>query len=449
MTAVTTDAPQPLWSENAEQAVLGDILYRSSTLFEVADTLSTADFYHKQHRAIYAACLALGDRADPVSVQEHIADDDLSGGMAYLASLARDALCIGHTRQYAERVIDYSRRRKLAALGHDMVAMSSKTTAEEVINHTQTRLTQMDEEASRGDDVFSLGSVADAWIDELDERCKHDGGIIGLPTGLKKLDDRLRGLCKGRLYVVAGRPAMGKSIVGLRFALSAALAGHRSLFVSLEMPRTEIMSRVQSTLSRIALDKFESGTLTATELDTVATTMARINPLPMYVSDGSRLSITGLEAKAKRHQRRHGLDLLVVDYLQLIEGRGENRTQQIGDISRGLKRLAMELDIPVVALSQLNRGVEQRQDKRPALSDLRESGDVEQDADVVMMLYRDEVYAEDSNRAGVLEILIRKFRSGEPGTVEAAFLGCYADVGDLTYQPPPPTMGRKPRGFEL
>lgn len=446
---MTTDTQTPLWSDNAEQAVLGDVLYRSSNLFEVADTLDVADFYHKQHRAIYAACLALGDRTDPLSVQEHIGDDDLSGGMAYLAGLARDALCIGHVRHYAERVIDYSRRRKLAALGHEMVAMSTKTSAEAVIDHTQTRLTQMDEDASRGDDVFSLGSVADAWIDELDERCKHDGGIIGLPTGIKKLDTRLRGLCKGRLYVVAGRPAMGKSIVGLRFALSAALAGHRSLVVSLEMPRTEIMSRVQSALSRIDLDKFESGTLTAEELDIVTQTMGQINPLPMYVSDGSRLSITSLEAKAKRHQRRHGLDLLVVDYLQLLEGRGENRTQQIGDISRGLKRLAMELNIPVVALSQLNRGVEQRQDKRPVLSDLRESGDVEQDADVVLMLYRDEVYHPDSDRAGVLEILIRKFRSGEPGLVEAAFLGRTADVGDLTYQPPPATPARQYKGFEL
>lgn len=448
MNTIDHYATMQLWSAEAEQAVLGDILYRSNLLFEVSDVLSVSDFFHKQHRAIYRACLALGEKADPLSVREYIGDDELSGGMPFLAGLARDALATGHTRHYADRVIDYSRRRKLTALGSDVIAMSTKVSADEVIEHTQNQLVALDDEAAKEDDVVQLGTVAEVWVDELDERLRQNGGIVGLPTGIKALDRRLRGLCKGRLYVVAGRPAMGKSIVGLKFALAAALAGHGALFISLEMPRTEIMSRVQSALSRIPLDHFESGTLTPPELDTVTDTMNRISPLKLFVSDSGRLSITGLTAKVKRHHRRYGLDLLVVDYLQLLEGRGENRTQQIGDISRGLKRLAMELNIPVVALSQLNRGLEQRHDKRPALSDLRESGDVEQDADVVLMLYRDEIYNPDSDRAGVLELLVRKFRSGEPGTVEAAFLGRYADIGDLTHAPPPINTQPK-QGFEL
>lgn len=432
----------------AEQALLGDILYRASTLYDVADIISTDDLWHKQHRAIYQACLDLGDRADIVSVCHHIGNDQLSGGMAYLADLARSAVASGNAAHYAHIIRDYARRRKLVTLSAALSAQAHRDSADDVIATTTAALTDLDREAT--DDVVAAKEVSSDWLDELDRRMEHKGHVLGLSTGLTDLDRKLRGLCPGRLYVVAGRPAMGKSVAGLKFALEAARAGQPAMLVSLEMPREEILTRIHANLGRIHMDSLESGRVSPEDHDVIVTTTTAIDTMPLYLADSGRLSITQLVAKAKRQHRRHGIKLLVVDYLQLIDGIGENRTQQIGSISRGLKQIAMELHIPVVALSQLNRGVEQRQDKRPLMSDLRESGDVEQDADVVLMMYRDEEYYPDSERKGVCDILVRKFRNGATGTVSVAFLGQYADLGTLDVQPPEFHVGAKAsKGFEL
>ena len=433
-----------LRSLEAEQAVLGDILYRAATIYDVADMLNPADFWSKQHQAIFQACIDLGDRIDVVTVAHHLGET--YGDMSYLAEMARNAVATGHARHYAEIIKDFSRRRQLAALSQRMHVQVHQENADTVIATTAEALNNLDKEGE--DVVVAAREVSGAWIDQLEHRIKAKGQILGLPTGLYDLDRKLRGLCPGRLYVLAGRPAMGKSIAGLKLALEAAKAGHPALIVSLEMPRDEILTRIHASLGRIDMDALESGIEQNIDFNRIVSNTDTIESLPLYIADRGRLSITGLVAIAKRYHRRFGLKLLVVDYLQLLDGLGENRTQQIGSISRGLKQIAMELGIPVVALSQLNRGVEQRQDKRPMLSDLRESGDVEQDADVVLMLYRDEVYEENTDRKGVCEILIRKFRNGQTGTVSVAFLGQYADLGDLANQPPPPIRHRQ-GGYEL
>lgn len=431
---------------DVEQALIGDILYRSSTLYDVADIIKTDDLWHKQHRDIYQACLDLGDRADVVTVHNRLGDE-LSGGIAYLAGMARNATAAGNAAHYARIIRDLSRRRKLIALAEATKTQAHHDPADDVIATATAALADLDQDEA--DPVILARDASGAWIDDLNERIAADGGPVGLTTGLKDLDRRLHGLRPGRLYLVAGRPAMGKSILGLKIAVANALAGETVLLASLEMPVTELMDRIHSSLGRIPLESIETGVVSDEDMDSVVATTSKIESMPLFFSDSSQSTITSLIAKAKRLKRRNGLSLLVLDYVQLMDGIGENRTQQIGSITRALKRLAKELDIPIVALSQLNRGLEQRQDKRPILSDLRESGDIEQDADVVMMLYRDEIYyAEDSSRVGVCDIYIRKFRSGKTGMVATGFQGDYVDLVDLA-NPPPLETRKKQQGFDI
>ena len=428
-------------SVEAEQSVLGGLLLENEALYRIADILSQADFYRHDHRLIYTHIAKLIEQnrpADIVTVAESLENSaELSsvGGIAYLGALAQNTPTAANIRRYAEIVRERSIMRKLVEVGSGIAESAYNPQgrdAQQLLDEAEAKIFQIAESGNRGSQGFVniqtlLPKVADR-IDFLYQR-ENQGSVTGVPTGFDDLDEKTSGFQPGDLIIVAGRPSMGKTAFSLNIAENVALDTKKAVAVfSMEMGATQLATRMIGSVGRLDQHRMRNGNLEDEDWARLTTALGKLNDAPIFIDEGAGLSSFDVRARARRlHRQTGGLGLIVVDYLQLMAGTSgrasENRATEISEISRSLKSLAKELEVPVVALSQLNRSVEQRPDKRPVMSDLRESGAIEQDADLILFIYRDEVYNPDSEDKGTAEIIIAKQRNGPIGRVRLTFLG--------------------------
>lgn len=430
----------PPHSPIAEQSVLGAVLLESNA-WDRLGRLDSSDFYHREHQLIWAAMQELARASQPLDVVtvseklEAMGAEDESGGLAYLAGLAQDSTGSAGIRSWADVIRENSTRRQIIAAGSGLIERGyakEGMSAAELLDAAEREVLQIAENRQAGERVFrSASELIAPTIEAIQARA--DGKDTGLKTGLREFDRMTTGLHPGDLLILAGRPAMGKTSLAMNWAEHAALGGVGVGVFSMEMPAGQLMQRLISSNGRVNQQSLRTGRLSGDEWRRVNDAAGRVGKAPIYIDDTGGLSPNALRSKARRMKRQHNIGLLVVDYLQLMQvpGTKENRTTEITEISRNLKALAKELDIPVVALSQLNRGVEQRENKRPRMSDLRESGGIEQDADLIVFVYRDEVYNRDSIDKGVAEVIIAKQRNGEIGTSRAAFIGEFTRFDNL------------------
>jgi replicative DNA helicase len=426
----------PPHSLEAEQAVLGGLMLDNSAWERVADRLVDEDFYRQDHKLIFRAMMELSNQDQPfdaVTLAEWLQSHnrlDQAGGLAYLATLARDTPTAANVRAYADIVRERSVLRQLIRVGGELADAAyrpeGRSTAE-LVDLAEKSVFEIAERGDRmGRNYVPINELMAKAVDRLDTLVHADSHVTGVPTGLSRFDELTAGLQPGDLVIVAGRPSMGKTSFAMNIAENAAI-GHQvpTAIFSMEMSGEQLALRLISSLGRIDQQKVRTGKLDDTDWKRVSSAISLMSKAPMYIDDTGGLAPTELRARARRLKRDHNLGLMVVDYLQLMQvpGTRENRATEISEICRSLKSLARELKVPVIALSQLNRSVEQRDDKRPIMSDLRESGSIEQDADVIVFIYRDEVYNKDTEDKGVAEIIIGKQRNGPTDTVRATFLG--------------------------
>lgn len=429
----------PPHSVEAEQSMLGGLMLENSTWDQVADIVSEDDFYRNDHRLIFRAIHALSDSRTPfdvVTLSEWLENNgqiENAGGLSYLGMLANNTPSAANIKAYANIVRERSVLRSLIRVGTEISDSGFNTdgrNSSELLDDAERKVFEIAEkDASNKGGFEAIKDVLVDVVDRIDTLFNQDGSITGLPTGYGDLDNMTSGLQDGDLIIVAGRPSMGKTSFSMNIAEHAAMTCEKPVAVfSMEMPAESLAMRMISSLGRIDQNKVRSGKLDDDDWPRLTSAIGLLQEKPLFIDDTGSLSPNELRARCRRLTREHGqLGLVVIDYLQLMQvpGFSENRTAEISEISRSLKGLAKELNVPVIALSQLNRSLEQRPDKRPVMSDLRESGAIEQDADVIIFIYRDEVYNEESPDKGTAEILIRKQRNGPIGTVRLTFLGKY------------------------
>ncbi len=434
------DSPTPPHSIEAEQAVLGGLLLDTNAWDQVADAINEQDFYRPDHRLIFEAIGALagaGKPCDVVTVSEQLERTgklEEVGGLAYLSSLARDTPTAANVRAYADIVRERSLLRQLIRAGTDIASAvfnNDGETARELVDRAEQKVFEIAEQGFRGrQGVVAVRSLLPQIIDQIDEWHANPDKLRGLPTGFTDFDKITGGLRPGDLVIVAGRPSMGKTTLAVNMAEYAAVHQGTKASVaifSMEMPSEQVITRMLSSLGGVPLGSLRSGRISDDDWVRITSATSQLSEAKIFVDETPALTPTELRARARRVKREHGLDLVLVDYLQLmtVPGTKENRATEIGEISRGLKVLAKELAVPVIALSQLNRAVEQREHKKPVMSDLRESGAIEQDADMILLIYREEVYDKNTTKKGIAEIELVKHRNGEIGTFLLTFQGQY------------------------
>jgi replicative DNA helicase len=428
----------PPHSVEAEQSVLGGLMLDSAAWDQVADRVLAEDFYRNDHRLIFEAVAGLIERNQPcdaVTLSGHLESQgvlDQVGGLAYLGALARDTPTAANIRAYADIVRERSVLRQLITAGNEIVTNALEPEgreAREIVDAAERVVFEIAERGSRGKVGFQpIKEILPAVVEKIDEMYHSDGKLTGISTGFKMLDEMTSGLNAGDLIIIAGRPSMGKTTLAVNIAENAALgAGKSAAIFSMEMSSESLTLRMISSLGRINQGHLRSGRLSEEDWPRIDSAMTQLSAAKIYVDETPALTPTEVRARARRLKRERGLDLIVVDYLQLMQvpGTKENRATEISEISRSLKALAKELKVPVIALSQLNRGVEQRENKKPVMSDLRESGAIEQDADVILLIYREEFYDNNTTRKGIADIIIAKQRNGPTGEVQMTFLGQY------------------------
>ena len=437
----------PPHSVEAEQAVLGGLLLDNQAWDRIADLVGEEDFYRQDHRQILRAIALLidaGKPADAVTVAEALRGrDELenAGGLAYLAALAGNTPSAANIRRYAEIVRERAVLRRLvdtATQIADSAYAPAGRNASQLLDEAEARVFEIAEAGHRGGGGFQklkpLLVQAMERIDELYHR-DSDSDVTGVPTGFTDLDSKTSGLQPGDLVIVAGRPSMGKTAFSLNIAESVAIdLGLPVAVFSMEMASQQLVMRMLGSVGKLDQHKLRTGRLEEDDWPRLTHALAKLDEAPLFIDETPALNALELRARARRLMRECGkLGLIVVDYLQLMSAssQGENRATEISEISRSLKALAKELHCPVIALSQLNRSLEQRPNKRPVMSDLRESGAIEQDADVILFIYRDEVYNPDSQDKGRAEVIIGKQRNGPIGSVGLAFLGQYTRFENL------------------
>ncbi|MEV5204170.1 replicative DNA helicase [Streptomyces sp. NPDC053720] len=431
---------------DAEMSALGGQLLSKDAIGEVLETpMQQRDYYRPSHEMIQAAILYLygkGEPVDPITVGAELTrrgDITKTGGASYLHTLVQAVPTAANAAYYAEIVHENAVLRRLVQAGTKITQLgySGVGQLDEVRSSVEAEV--LDALATREQTAgyaYVREDVPSFW-DELDARMKGTDKIDGIPTGLADLDSLTNGFQPGQFIVIGARPAMGKSTLALDMARAAAVHyGNTVAFFSLEMGRSEIMQRLYSAEARVALHHIRAGTVTEDDLNRLARRTPAIDAAPLIVDDSPNLSLTEIRSRARRmKQSKGGLDLLIVDYLQLMKsggmGRPESRQQEVSDMSRNLKLLAKELEIPVIALSQLNRGPEQRTDKKPQIGELRESGSIEQDADMVILLHREDAYEKESPRSGEADLIVAKHRNGPTATISVAFQGHYSRFVDM------------------
>ncbi|HHH43884.1 MAG TPA: replicative DNA helicase [Gammaproteobacteria bacterium] len=435
----------PPHSIQAEQSLLGGLLLDNRAWDQVADLVSETDFYRRDHRLIFAASRQLIERGDPCDVitlsewletQGQLND---AGGLAYLGTLAKDTPSAANIAAYAKIVRENSVLRQLTEVGTEIANSAYFTEGRDssaLLDHAEQLVFRIAEQGNaRGAGFASIRDLLTKAVDRIDELFHQDNPLTGIATGFTDVDEMTAGLQASDLIIVAGRPSMGKTTFAMNIAEHAAIRDGRAVAVfSMEMPGEQLAMRLMSSLGRIDQTKVRTGKLDDDDWPRLTSAVSILSEAPLFIDDTPALSPTELRARARRLKREHNLGLIVIDYLQLMQvpGHKENRTGEISEISRSLKALAKELNVPVIALSQLNRSLEQRPNKRPVMSDLRESGAIEQDADVIMFIYRDEVYDEDSPDKGTAEIIIGKQRNGPIGVRRLTFLGKHTRFENFT-----------------
>lgn len=450
----------PPHSVDAEQAVLGGLMLDPRAFDRVADMLAPADFYRRDHQLIYRAVRQLAEKRKPcdaVTVGEVLlaqGHGEVIAGGAYLVDLAATTPSAANIRAYAEIVAEKARRRKLIEIGTGMVdaAFGDARDTVELIGQAQTSVgSLLDSEPC---ELEPVAPIMQRVFERLTERSAHDGGIDGLTTGLQDFDQLTNGLHGGQLIVLAARPKMGKTSLALNIAEHVALQHQKPVAVfSFEMRPEELGDRMLSSQGDIDADRIRRGTLDEADWASASAALQRLRGARIYVTRPRSARVEHVCAQARRQHARTPLGLIVIDYLQLMSTGSDNRAQGIGDITRALKLLAVELDIPVLLLSQLNRDLEKRDNKRPIPADLRDSGSIEQDADVVVFVYRDEVYDRSSRFAGTAEIIVALQRNGPPGDCRVLYRGDRFRFENLPFDwepriPEPKPQGEaKPRGM--
>ena len=427
----------------AEQSVLGGLMHDSNVWDDLADRLIPEDFYRHEHRLIYQALSELAKRYQPldaVTVSEHLeANGRLqdTGGLPYLAGLVQDTPGASNILAWADIVREHSIRRQLIRVGGQIIEKGyakDGTDTGELLDQAEREVFQIAERRRHNDKVgVQVADLVGTAVEEIQRRSEGQD-TAGLPTGLHRFDDRTTGLHPGDLVILAARPAMGKTSLAMNWVEHAAMIKKVPAAVfSMEMPALQLAQRLISSHGRINQEGLRKGQLNPEEWGRINSAATTLRESVIIIDDTPALSPTELRARARRMKREHKIGLIMVDYLQLMQvpNSSENRTNEIAEISRSLKALAKELELPVIALSQLNRSVEQRDNKRPRMSDLRESGGIEQDADLIVFIYRDEYYNPDSIDKGVSEVIIAKQRNGPTGTIRAAFLGQYTRFENL------------------
>jgi replicative DNA helicase len=430
--------PTDLVDEQAERAVLGGMLLSPDVADQVAEILTINDWHHPAHAEIYAAITAgraAGEPTDAVAIAQHLAGADVLlrvGGAPYLHDLLASVPVAAAAPHYARRLAELALRRRVvaASVRISQHALDVRTDTAEMVNSAQQVLHDATVARTARDSV-ALGDGLDEWIEQV---CDPDGEPRGLSTGLGDLDHLIGGLKPGQLVIVGARPAMGKSILGVDIARAASVWHDvPSLIQSMEMSVSEVRMRICSAECNIPLHLITNGRMDADARTKLRTEADRLRKAPIHIDDTPAADLATIRTRARRIQARHGLGLLIVDYLQLMAGTGksDNRTQEVAANSRGLKVLARELNIPVVAMAQVNRGSEARSDKRPQLSDLRESGGIEADADIVILIHRDDYYDHESPRAGEADLIVAKNRNGPTDTITVAAQLHYARFVDM------------------
>ena len=425
-------------SIEAEQSLIGGLMLNAQAWDKVADVVVAEDFYRKDHRLIYTAIGKLiedGSPCDVVTLSEHLdgrGDLEQVGGLEYLATLANETAGAANARAYAKIIRERSTLRALINAGNEISGNAFATdgrSASEVLDDAERMVFEIAEKGSRGRRGFrSLKEILPEAVDRIDLLHQSDGDITGVSSGYNEFDKLTAGLQAGDLIIIAGRPSMGKTTLALNIAENAAIGSKvPTAIFSMEMPSQQLAFRMISSLGRVDQTHLRTGNFPDEDWSRINTAVQLMSDAPIFIDDTPSLSPTEIRARARRLHREHGLGLIVIDYLQLmqVEGSKENRATEISEISRGLKALAKELELPVIALSQLNRSVEQRTDKRPVMSDLRESGAIEQDADLIVFIYREEVYNQDTPRKGIADIAIAKQRNGPIGDFPLTFVGRY------------------------
>ncbi|MGI6142982.1 MAG: replicative DNA helicase [bacterium] len=438
----------PPFSLEAEQSVLGAMFLEREAVLVAAEILQPEDFYRDAHRYIFEAILDLEERgrpADLVTVTETLRQqgrlDDV-GGLAFVTTLAESVPTAANVEYYARIVEEKAILRRLIREATRIIQNSyeASTEAAAILDDAEQAILRISQYRNQSG-FMAIKDLISAAYDRIEFLYQNKGGVTGIPTGFKDLDRLTAGLQPSDLIVVAARPSMGKTSFALNVALHVALEAKIPVAIfSLEMSREQLIQRMLSSEAGIDGQRLRTGFLDEEDWLLLTTAMARLSEAPIFIDDTPSITVMDIRAKARRLVQERGQALILLDYLQLVNSRRafESRQQEITEISRGLKALARELQVPVVALSQLSRAVEQRQDKRPVLSDLRESGAIEQDADVVAFIYRDEYYNPDTEKKGIAEIIIGKQRNGPTGLVQLAFLKDSMRFRDLSYIPEEP-----------
>lgn len=434
----------PPHSEEAEQSVLGSMLIDRDAVNVAVENLTQEDFYNLRHGEIFGAMVDLyhENRAvDLVTLKNQLEQKgklEAAGDMKYLSQIAAAVPNSVHIKNYVQIVKDKSLYRKFIQLGNQVMAegYSTETPIDVLSEEVEQKVFRILQ--NKGNEDFShIRDVLLETFDDIERIAKSEGEITGIPTGFVDLDYRTSGLQPSDLVLVGARPSMGKTAFALNVVQHAAVRKHKcSAIFSLEMSKKQLVNRMLSCEAGVESEKLRSGKLEDSDWEKLAMALAPLSEAPIYIDDTPGITLAEMRSKCRKLKLDKGLDLIMIDYLQLMSGsgrNGDNRQQEISDISRGLKALAREMQAPVVALSQLSRALEARADHRPMLSDLRESGAIEQDADVVMFLYRDEYYHPETEDKNIAEIIIAKQRNGPTGTVKLAWLGQYTKFANLQF----------------
>jgi replicative DNA helicase len=433
MDPLSKTSPQPQNAE-AEASLLGALLIDSEAIVKVADNLSAGDFFDKRHERIYEAITQLYEAHEAIDVLT-LADRlknggylDGVGGASYLTELTNFVPTAAHVEQYAEIVAQKALRRRLIAASQEITELGYDESKQlrELIETAEARLFQVSQQHVK-QDIISLETILAESFDRLDDLHKDKQKIRGVPTGFKDLDNTLAGFQRSDLVILAARPSMGKTALALNFAHNIAVQANEPVLIfSLEMSKEQLVDRLLSMESGVDAWALRTGNLTDADFEKIGHAMGTLSEAQIFIDDSPGITVSDLRTKARREAHKRPLGLIIVDYLQLMSGASRyggdgNRVQEISEISRGLKGVARELNVPVLALSQLSRSVESRSPQIPQLADLRESGSIEQDADVVAFIYREEYYNPDTDRKKLADIFIKKHRNGPTGGVELYF----------------------------
>lgn len=434
----------------AEQSILGGVMLNHEAWEKVAGRVCEEDFYRQEHRILYSALRELARRGQPfdaITVIHYLKSSDkleAVGGETYLWEITNNTPTVANIASYADIVREKSVLRQLINVSGDIADSAFNSQGRElkdILNTAESKVFAIAEQTGKQGGALLLKDLLASAVDKIDQLHRSAGAITGIATGFNDLDEMTSGLQKSDLIIVAGRPSMGKTTFVMNLAEYTAMQNKKPVLVfSMEMPADALVMRMIASLGRVDLSNIRSGKLDDEDFKRIMSPVTMLSDAPLFIDDTPGLSPLEVRARARRLAKEHGgLGLIVIDYLQLMRVPGfrvENRTAEISEISRSLKELARELSVPVIALSQLNRSLEQRSDRRPMMSDLRESGAIEQDADLILFIYRDEVYNPETADKGVAEILIAKHRNGPIGKIKLTFISKYTRFENLAYQGP-------------